>query len=219
MTDRPVIAIVHSTTASIAPATEAFAREFPQARLWNLLDDRLGADADELGAVALHLRRRMLGLVRHGIDGGADAVLIACSMYGGAVAVAEQLWTTPVFASDLDMMDELARMRPARVAVLASLESAATDSSDRLRTHLEAQGANSDVIPVFCEGAAAAGNHDLLVKALAAGIEGETFDVLAVAQYSLSPAAGDLAEVTGLRVVNPPLLAARAVRERLGSRS
>ncbi|MEN0138675.1 MAG: hypothetical protein AAGC80_26205 [Rhodococcus sp. (in: high G+C Gram-positive bacteria)] len=219
MTDRPVIAIVHSTTASIAPTAEAFAREFPRARLWNLLDDRLGTDADELGAVAPHLRRRMLGLVRHGIDGGADAVVIACSMYGGTVAVAEQLWTTPVFASDLDMMDELARLRPARVAVLASLESAAADSGERLRTRLGAQGACSEVVPVFCEGAAAAENHDVLVKALAAGIEGETFDVLAVAQYSLSPAADGLAEVTGLPVVSPPHLAARAVRERLGSRS
>ncbi|QSE84975.1 aspartate/glutamate racemase family protein [Rhodococcus koreensis] len=219
MTDHPVIAIVHSTTASIAPTTEAFAREMPQARLWNLLDDRLGADADQAGTVTPPLRRRMLDLIRHGIGGGADAVLMACSMYGDTVAVAEQLWTTPVFASDLDMMNHLARTRPHAVAVLASLETAAADSAARLRIHLDAHQAHTEIVPIFSAGAAAAaGDLDQLVKTLAADLDGRDIDTLCLAQYSLSLAADDLAELTGLPVVSPPHLAARAVRDRLESR-
>lgn len=52
-TDFPLVAIVHATTAAIATVRDSFAREMPQARLWNLLDDRLAVDADELGAVEL----------------------------------------------------------------------------------------------------------------------------------------------------------------------
>jgi len=222
VTDHPVIAIVHSTTASIAPTTEAFAREMPQARLWNLLDDRLGADADQAGTVTPPLRRRMLDLIRHGIGGGADAVLMACSMYGDTVAVAERIWTTPVFASDLDMMNHLARTRPRTVAVLASLEAAAVDSATRLRIHLDTHQTGTEIVPIFSTGAAAAaaaGDLNQLVQTLAADLDGRDVDTLCLAQYSLSPAADDLAELTGLPVVSPPHLAARAVRERLESAS
>ncbi|MFI2228658.1 aspartate/glutamate racemase family protein [Nocardia testacea] len=222
MTDNPVIAVVHSTIASIAPTKRAFAREMPRAQLWNLLDDRLGADADDLGIVAPHLRRRMLDLIRHGIDGGADAVLMACSMYGDTAAVAEQLWTVPVFSSDSDMFDELARLCPARVAVLASLEASAADSTARLRAYLANRDIAIQVVSVFCPGAAAAaaeGDYVQMVKALAAGLDGRSFDVVVLAQYSLSPATDDLAEATGLPVLSAPQLAARAVREQLGGRS
>ncbi|MGV9868416.1 hypothetical protein [Rhodococcus koreensis] len=222
MTAHPMIAVVHSTTASIAPTAAAFVRELPQARLWNLLDDRLGADADRLGTVTPPLRRRMLNLIQHGIDGGADAVLMACSMYGDTVAVAERIWTTPVFASDLDMMNHLARTRPRTVAVLASLEAAAADSATRLRIHLDAQHADTEIVPIFSTGAAAAaaaGDLNQLVDTLAADLDGRDVDTLCIAQYSLSPAADGLAELTGLPVVSPPHLAARAVRERLESAS
>ena len=50
--------------------------------------------------------------------GGADAVVIACSMYGDVREVAERVFTTPVFASDTDMIADIVRAAPRRVAVL-----------------------------------------------------------------------------------------------------
>jgi anti-sigma-K factor RskA len=111
--DRPLIAAVHATSASILPLRAALADELPAAQLWNLIDDRLGPDADALGGeLSPQLRDRMLTLVRHGISGGADAVVIACSMYGEVRALAETLFTTPVFASDADMMAGVVRAAP-----------------------------------------------------------------------------------------------------------
>jgi hypothetical protein len=210
----PLIAVVHTTPASIAPTRVALQAEIPGVRMWNLLDDRLGSDADAAGVMTPQLRGRMLNLVRHGVDGGADAVLVVCSMYGDTRPVAEKLFTVPVFSSDSDMMAEIATRAPRRVAVLASLRAATTDTTTRLR---EAVGNAVEVVPVFCEGAAAAasaGDHAGLVDALHAGARGD-FDMLCIAQYSLSPAADDLAAKTGLPVVSPPQYAARAIATRL----
>lgn len=222
MSDVPLIAVVHSTTASISPTAAAFAAELPEARLWNLLDDSLGSLAEAEGGVTPQLRNRMLDLVRHGIDGGADAVLMVCSMYGDTVGVAEQLFVAPVTSSDADMMDEIARRAPRRVAVLASLHASAADSTARLREHLSGGGDGIDVVPVFCEGAAAAASahdHAGLVKALKSGVAsaGGDFDLLCIAQYSLSPVHDELAAATGIAVVSPPRYAARSVASKIAS--
>jgi hypothetical protein len=216
VTDGPLIAVVHSAPASISPLATAFAAEFPGARLWNLVDDRLGSDADALGALSPQLRDRMLNLIRHGITGGADAVVMACSMYGEVRTLAEKLFTTPVFSSDSDMLDEIVRLAPRRVAVLASLCTATADTATRLAAALGA--GPTEVVPVYCDGAArAAASGDLagLVSALAAGADTDDFDLLCLAQYSLSPAADELTAKTGVPVVSPPRLAARAVAARL----
>ncbi|MCV7287575.1 hypothetical protein H7J87_19820 [Mycolicibacterium wolinskyi] len=214
----PLIAVVHSTPASITPIAAAFEVEFPDARLWNLIDDRLGPDADAAGTLTPGLRDRMLNLIRHGISGGADAVVMACSMYGEVRDVAEKLFVTPVFSSDADMMDEIARMAPRRVAVLASLPTATADTSARLADRLQRSGVDTEVVGVYCEGAAAAaaaGCLTRLVDTLTAAADTGTFDLLCLAQYSLSPAAADLAAKTGVPVVSPTHLAARAVAARL----
>ena len=224
MSEHPLIAAVHATPASIPPLRAGLADELPAAQLWNLIDDRLGPDADALGGdLSPELRDRMLNLVRHGINGGADAVVIACSMYGDVRDVAERLFTTPVFASDSDMIADIASAAPGRVAVLASLQGAAADTTARLTAKLSASNQRADVVPVFCPGASdAAMNADMpaLVEALAAGLDTVTapFDVVCIAQYSLCPAADDLASKTGLVVASPTRSAARAIARRLGAR-
>jgi Asp/Glu/hydantoin racemase len=221
--DRPLIAAVHATPASISPLRAALADELPAAQLWNLIDDLLGPDADALGGdLSPQLRDRMLNLVRHGIIGGADAVVIACSMYGDVRELAEKLFTTPVFASDADMMADIVRATPRRVAVLASLKGAAADTTARLTAELAAGHHAAEVVPVFCAGAAeASASADIpaLVDNLAAGLDSATgpFDTVCIAQYSLSPAADELAAKTGLPVTSPTRSAARAIARRLGT--
>ncbi|MDV3123941.1 hypothetical protein M1247_03345 [Mycobacterium sp. 21AC1] len=221
MRDRPLIAAVHNTTASIAPLRGALAHELPGAVLWNLMDDRLGADADDAGGLDPRLRNRMLDLIRHGVNGGADAVLIACSMYGEVRAIAEKLLTTPVFASDSDMISEIAASAPRRVAVLASLQGSAADSTARITAALaDTSSTSAEVLPVFCRGAAdAAERADIsaLVEAFATELDhtGGEFDLVCIAQYSLSPAAAALADKIGVPVISPPRSAARAIAHRL----
>jgi hypothetical protein len=142
-------------------------------------------------------------------------------MYGDVRAVAERLITTPVFASDTDMVAEIVAAAPRRVAVLASLKGAATDTTARLTAALA--GANSvEVVPMFCAGAAeAAARADIpaLVDLFTAELNGAAhpFDMVCIAQYSLSPAAAALADEIALPVASPPLSAARAIARRLAA--
>ncbi|MGV0743067.1 hypothetical protein [Mycolicibacterium sp. XJ870] len=224
MRDRPLIAAVHNTTASIAPLRAALAQELPDAVLWNLMDDRLGIDADAAGgALSPNLRDRMLDLIRHGVTGGADAVVIACSMYGEVRAIAEKLFVTPVFTSDADMVSDIAALAPRCVAVLASLQASAADSSARITAALTCTNSPSaEVVPVFCRSAAeAAERADIpaLADAFATELDGtgREFDLVCIAQYSLSPAAAALADMITVPVISPPRSAARAIAHRLAA--
>src|SRR5690625_4708365 len=130
MTDDFLVALISATPVAIAPATEALAEEFPQARVWNLLDDRLLQDASDAGGLAEPLAERMRGLIEHAVGAGADAVLLTCSMYG---QVAQQApIPVPALAPDEAAFAEASSGTYGTVLVVASFDSAFHDSVHRL---------------------------------------------------------------------------------------
>ena len=219
----PTVAMVHATTAAIAPAVAAFTERFPEAGLWHLLDDRLVSDAEGAGGLVPPLRRRMLSLIGHAVAGGADGVLLTCSMYGPVARLATQLWDLPVAGSDEAMYARVAAERPARVAVLGSLETAVADSRERLRRAL-ADGARGDgateVVGVLCPGAAAAatvGDGAALLASLRSAAEplAREVDLFLLGQYSLTPARAGLEAALEVPVWSPPHVAADVLARRL----
>lgn len=216
--DGPTVAMVHATPAAIGPSVAAFAERFPEAGLWHLLDDRLVSDAEHAGGLVAPLRRRMLSLIGHAVAGGADGVLLTCSMYGPVAGIAGQLWDLPVSGSDEAMFERVATERPAGVAVLGSLEPAVADSAERLGRVLA--GSGTEVLGVLCPGAAAAataGDGPALLAALrsaAKPLAGEV-DLFLLGQYSLTSARGELQAALGAPVWSPPHVAADAMARRL----
>jgi Asp/Glu/hydantoin racemase len=216
----PTVAMVHATPAAIAPAVAAFGERFPEAGLWHLLDDRLVSDAERAGGLVPPLRRRMLSLIGHAVAGGADGILLTCSMYGPVARIAGQLWDLPVAGSDEAMYDRVAAERPARVAVLGSLETAVADSAERLRRVLAGDGPVTEVVEVLCAGAAAAvmaGDGAALLASLRSAAEplaGEV-DLFLLGQYSLTPAKAGLEAALGVPVWSPPHVAADVLARRL----
>jgi hypothetical protein len=228
--DGPTVALIHATPAAMAPAMAAFDERFPEAGLWHLLDDRLVSDAERAGGLVPPLRRRMLSLIGHAVAGGADGVLLTCSMYGPVARLAAQLWDRPVAGSDEAMYERVAAERPARVAVLGSLETAVADSTDRLREVLAdggppmaggpGAGPGTEVVGVLCPGAAAAASASdgaaLLasLRAAAEPLAGEV-DLFLLGQYSLTPVRAELQAALGATVWSPPHVAADALARRL----
>jgi hypothetical protein len=228
--DGPTVALIHATPAAMAPAVAAFGERFPEAGLWHLLDDRLVSDAERAGGLVPPLRRRMLSLIGHAVAGGADGVLLTCSMYGPVARLAAQLWDRPVAGSDEAMYERVAAERPARVAVLGSLETAVADSADRLREVLadggppgaggREAGPGTEVVGVLCPGAAAAasaGDGAALLASLrsaAQSLAGEV-DLFLLGQYSLTPARAELQAALGVPVWSPPHVAADVLARRL----
>ncbi|TYL51752.1 hypothetical protein FXB39_08240 [Nocardioides sp. BGMRC 2183] len=222
---RPVVAVVHATPASLAPVTAAFASGYPPADLWHLLDDRLDRDALAAGGLNAELAGRMERLIQYAVDAGADAVQLACSMYGPVAGRVEH--PVPVVPADRGVFDRVAELAPRRVLILASLAPAATDSQERLTSSLAEAGQEADVFATVADSARAAalaGDLDALTDALAAEVEamleaGRPPDVVALAQYSLSTVADRVEEKLGIPVLGGPPLAATNLARLLADRA
>jgi hypothetical protein len=211
---RPRIALISATPAAIGPATSALATEFPAADVWNLLDDKLLADADERGGLGDDLAERMRRLIDHAVAGGADGILLTCSMYGPVAR--ERDLALPVLAPDEAAFDELRGYRT--ILVIASLESALRDAMARLSAYVRESGATvrGAVSPEAFE-ATKSGDTDRLAAALAATARNHAkgADAIFLAQYSLAPATGAVADAAGLPVVAGPVSAAIRLRDTL----
>ncbi|GAB2685578.1 hypothetical protein GCM10027271_55290 [Saccharopolyspora gloriosae] len=208
MTTGPLVAFVHATPASVEPVNTVLRADFPAADPWHLVDDRLIGEADAAGGLTPALRRRMLSLIRHAVDGGAAAVQLSCSMYGPVAALARELWDVPVRGSDDAAFAEIARRGPARVLLLSSLDSALADSARRLAEAAPDAG----VLPARAGSASA----DSLVRAARPHLA--EADLVLLANYSLSPHADELATALGAEVLSPPRLGLAALRAELPGR-
>lgn len=222
----PTVAVINAIPASIGPARAALAEGYPEASVWNLMDDRLLSDAETAGGLTPALSDRMLSLVSHAVHGGADAVLLSCSLYGPVLEQARREHGLPMLSSDEELFAEVARRRFGRVLLLGPLAPAVQDSVNRLNRVLsEAEGGErTEVIGHTASGAAAAAaRQDLgaLEESLTAAATPYAKDVDAVVlgMFSLSPARAGVEKALGVPVLSAPLLAARALREQVAART
>jgi Asp/Glu/hydantoin racemase len=220
----PVVALIHATPAAMAPARVAFDERFPAARLWNLLDDRLIGEAEAAGGVTAPLRHRMDTLIRHAVGGGADAVLLSCSMYGPVAVDAAAGYPVPVLASDQALFDavaELVERGATRVAVLGPIAAGTGDTVARLRDRLAGLDRQARVTGSVVAGVREAGDRerfDRLVVDAARAVEADA-DLIVLGQFSLAPATPAVAAAVGVPVLSPPHLAADVLRARLADRT
>lgn len=205
------IALISATALAIPPAAAAVAEALPGSVVWNLLDDRLLQDAKPDGITA-PLAARMDQLIELAIAGGADGVLLTCSQYGiRAEARAGSPGGPVVLSADGALFADTVARRPGRVLLVASLESAAADSSTRLAAAFSAAGVQADIVPLVVAAAARPTTEpellDLLADAI--GAVAEAYDVIVLAQYSLAPATAGLAARFDAPVLDGPGSAAR----------
>ncbi|MBK1783963.1 aspartate/glutamate racemase family protein [Prauserella cavernicola] len=211
---RPLVALIHATPAAMAPAAAAFADAFPAVRLWNLLDDTLVADAERAGGLTAALRTRMRTLIGYAIDGGADAVVLSCSMFG---PVAAEQYDVPVLSSDAALFDAVARLAPGRATVLGPFPAATEDTVARLRAHLGHSTTVSGVVVAGVREALASGQPARAGELIAAAAtDAGHADVLVLGQFSLAPARDEAQAALPIPVFSSPHLAAQALRARLG---
>ncbi|MFE9644373.1 hypothetical protein ACFYO0_09645 [Streptomyces sp. NPDC006365] len=128
----PTAAVINATSASVEPARTALAEGYPEASVWSLLDDRLISDAEASGGLTPALSDRMLSLIAYAVHGGADAVLLSCSMYGPVLEQARREHRLPMLSSDEALFAEVARRRFGSVLLLGHLIPAVQDSVNRL---------------------------------------------------------------------------------------
>ena len=216
------IALISATPLAIAPAAAAIGEAFPNGTVWNLLDDRLLADAKVEGGITELLAARMDHLIDLALAGGADGVLLTCSQYGGRAEVRDAATDgVAVLSADGPLFAEAVAQRPSRVLLVASLESAASDSTERLAAAFAAAGLETELLPIVVAAAAQPLTEDRLGEVLADGVAevDADYDVIVLAQFSLAPAAAALADRFGVPVLDGPRAAARRLAAEIDGRA
>ena len=171
-------------------------------------------DADAAGGLTPALQRRMTTLIQYAVEGGADAVQLSCSMYGPVAVDADTRPDVTVLASDQAMFDHIASLRPRSVGVIGSLDSATSDSAERLAAALlrrrldvriETRGRRTERArpPTPATTALWPSSSPTTAEALGAEV-----DLIVLAQYSLAPTLDAVQAVSPVPVLSPPHLAA-----------
>jgi hypothetical protein len=195
------ITLIHALKHSILPIETSFARLWPDATLMNLVDDSLSADLARAGRLTDAMTERFLSLGRYATSTGSDAILFTCSAFGPCIeAVARAHAPMPVLKPS-EAMIEQAATQGRRIGLLATfpptLRSMPPEFPDTL-----------DIVPKLAEGAMAAldrgdrAEHDRLVAAASRDLR--DCDLIALAQYSMAPAAELVAEASGRPVLTTP---------------
>jgi aspartate/glutamate racemase len=199
------IALVHALKHSLIPIEEAFARLWPETTRMNLLDDSLSADLARDGRLTDVMTERFLSLGRYAAATGADAILFTCSAFGPCIeAVARAQAPMPVLKPNEAMIEQAAAQatgQARRVGLLSKFAPTLASMPAEFPPSVE-------LVPKLVEGALAALDrgdreaHDRLVVEAAKDLRG--CDLIALAQYSMAPAAQLVAEMTGRPVLTTP---------------
>ncbi|MBR0870708.1 arylsulfatase [Bradyrhizobium tropiciagri] len=195
------ITLIHALKHSIVPIEASFARLWPKARLMNLLDDSLSADLARDGKLTERMTERFLAMGRYAADTGADGILFTCSAFGPCIeAVARAHAPMPVLKPN-EAMIEQAVAKATTIGLLSTFPPTLVSMPPEFPSSVR-------LVPKLAEGALAAldrgdrAEHDRLV--VEASKDLRDCDLIALAQYSMAPAADRVAEVTGKPVLTTP---------------
>lgn len=207
------ITLIHALKHSIVPIEASFARHWPEARLMNLLDDSLSADLAREGKLTERMTERFLVMGRYATSTGADGILFTCSAFGPCIeAVARAQAPMPVLKPN-EAMIEQAVARGKRIGLLSTFPPTLVSMPPEFPSEVT-------LVPKLAEGALAAldrgdrAEHDRIV--VEASKDLRDCDLIALAQYSMAPAAERVAEATGREVLTTPDSAVRKLKALLG---
>ncbi|MCC8947153.1 arylsulfatase [Bradyrhizobium sp. Arg62] len=207
------ITLIHALKHSIVPIEASFARHWPEARLMNLLDDSLSADLARDGKLTERMTGRFLAMGRYAASTGANGILFTCSAFGPCIeAVAREHAPMPVLKPN-EAMIEQAVAKGKRIGLLSTFPPTLVSMPPEFPSQVT-------LVPKLADGALAAldrgdrAEHDRIV--VEASKELRDCDLIALAQYSMAPAAERVAEVTGREVLTTPDSAVLKLKAMLG---
>jgi Asp/Glu/hydantoin racemase len=172
----------------------------------------LSADLARDGGLSQAMTDRFLNLGRYTTATGSDAILFTCSAFGPCIeAVARAHAPMPVLKPN-EAMIEQAAARGRRVGLLSTFAPTLASMPREFPGSIE-------LVPKLAEGALAAldrgdrATHDRLV--VEASKDLRDCDIIALAQYSMAPAAAEVAAATGRPVLTTPDSAVAKLKQML----
>jgi aspartate/glutamate racemase len=210
----PRIALIHALSHSMAPIQRAFARDWPEAQLMNLLDDSLSADLARSSGLDAPMHQRFERLAAYTVDSGAQAILFTCSAFGPCIeGVARRYAPMPVLKPNEAMIDE-ATADGGRLGLIATFE-------PTLQSMPAEFPAGAELELALAEGALAALNagrleeHDDLIATQARALAMRGCTRIALAQFSMARARQACKVAAGLPVLTTVDSAVRKLKSQL----
>ncbi|HEX7932491.1 MAG TPA: aspartate/glutamate racemase family protein [Paraburkholderia sp.] len=207
MTAKPRIHLVHATPLAMQPITESFARLWPDAMVYNLLEDSLSADLQRAGDDIHVMSPRFAALVRYVRDAGADGVLFTCSAFGPAVEAARTGIEIPVLKPNEAMIEEALALGR-NIALVATFEPALAPIAREFREFAAGRHPDLQIQCCFVEGAWPAlqagdrDTHDHLIAQACARLA--EHDVICFAQFSMTSAHAQAEAASGRPTLTTP---------------
>jgi Asp/Glu/hydantoin racemase len=219
------IALVHALRDSVEPILGAFARGWPEAQTFSLLDDSLSAAVAAEGRLTTPIIDRFLALGRYAaaaqVGGrGTDAILFTCSAFGPAIEAVQADLAVPVLKPN-EAAFGAALQRGRRIGLLVSFGPSLDPLTAELRDMAVRLGDSCDVRGVLVEGALRAlqsgrpDKHDAAIAAAAAALEDR--DVVVLGQFSMARARASMAPALQARVLTTPDCAVEHLRRHFGA--
>jgi Asp/Glu/hydantoin racemase len=222
------IALIHALEESVRPAREAFARHWPEAFAFDLLDTSLAIDRAEAGRLDDDMMARFRILADYattnaGKGGRTAGILFTCSAFGPAIDAVKARVTIPVLRPN-EAAFEAALGMGHKLGLVVSFEPSRASLEEELRAMAKERRRDVTIRTEVAAGALEALNagdgdrHDLLVAEAAVRLAGDV-DAIILGQFSLARAHDRVALGAGIPVITTPRSAVEGLRARVLGRN
>lgn len=218
MSTRTTVGLVHAVIPAMAPMHEVLARELPDVRVLNLLDEGLLSEIERRGGLTAECIDRLACQVGLAAQAGASAVLLTCNAYTSVVdQVQARVPGTPVLAVDQVMVDQ-AVARASRIGVLATVPAGLEQQRGLLERTAHQIGKRIEIVPSLHPEAIAALNrgdadtHDRILLEALPGLAAQV-ELVLLAQASMARLEPKLPRELLVPVLTSPRLAVERLRE------
>jgi Asp/Glu/hydantoin racemase len=220
MPDQKRIFLLHAYFPSMAPVDRAFREIWPEAAVFNLLDESIYADISPEGDVPAAVCDRIASLLRHCELSGADGIVFTGSTFGPTIEKIRNCVAVPVLTAD-EGAAEAAVLAGRSILILST----AARSMPAVRRGLENAAARAGVQRIITEqvveGAKAAldagdlAGHNRLIRAAVDDANG--YDVVVFGQMSMEAALDGAGPELASRIITTPRASASKMRSLLAT--
>lgn len=217
----PRITLIHATPLSIQPIEQAFADDWPDVELVNILEDSLSRDRDREGYLSDRMYQRFEDLGDYAASISSQGILFTCSAFAEAIERVQRKLSIPVLKPNEAML-EIALEHGANIAILATFPATVDSMSAELKAMAAEQNRPLNLQIELANGAMqalAAGDperHDTLIKNAAKRLNDDA-DVVLLAQFSMARARPQIESLVPVPVLTSPASAVSKLKRSLGS--
>ncbi len=218
MSGKRRIFLLHAYFPSMAPIVRAFNDIWPEAEVFNLLDESLYADIGPDGNVPAPVADRIANLLRHCELSGADGIVFTGSTFGPVIEKIRKAVSIPVLRSD-EGAAEAAVLVGRSILILSTAERSLPVTQRSLDIAAAQAGVRPLIAGKVVEGAKAAldagdlAGHNSLIRQAMNNADG--YDVVVFGQMSMEPALEGAAPDVASRIITTPRASATKMRSLL----